>query len=73
MEFTRKEQKADVQIKVKDIQLSKLHEQIKIRDEMLDNARRTMDHEGVEYELEDPRILTLQELLSDSSSFPPIA
>ena len=35
LEFQRKEQKADLQLKIKDMQVSKLSEQIKIRDEMI--------------------------------------
>ena len=40
LEFARKEQKTDLQLKVRDVQFSKLQEQIRIRDELLQNAKR---------------------------------
>jgi len=55
LDFQRKEQKADLQIKIKDMQVSKLSEQIKIRDEMLSNAKKKL--EGTGQEFEDPRII----------------
>ena len=35
MEFSRKEQKAELQIKIKDMQFTKFQEQIKIRDDII--------------------------------------
>jgi len=35
VEYTRKEQKVDMQMKAKDVQLAKLQEQIKFRDEVI--------------------------------------
>lgn len=70
MDFQRKEQKADLQIKIKDMQVSKLSEQIKIRDEMLSNAKKKL--EGTGQDFEDPRIIQVEELMSNTSMLPPI-
>jgi hypothetical protein len=73
MEFSRREQKADLQIKIKEMQFSKLQEQIKVRDEMLAQARRRYKVEGLEYDIEDPRMIQIEELMQQSSLFPPIS
>lgn len=72
MEFSRKEQKADLQLKIKEMQFSKLQEQIKIRDEMLNQAKRRYKVEGFEFDIDDPRLVQLEELMSQGSIFPPI-
>ena len=72
LEFSRKEQKADLQLKVKENQLVKMHEQIRIRDEMLSQARRKFKIEGVDFDIEDPRLVQLDELVHQGSLFPPI-
>lgn len=72
MEFSRKEQKADLQLKIKDNQLTKLQEQIRVRDEMLVSAKRKFKIEGVEFDIEDPRLIQLEELITQGSLFPPI-
>lgn len=54
--------------------MNKLQEQIKLRDDMIFNARRRYQIEGIETngDLEDPRIMNLDELISNTSLFPPI-
>lgn len=46
LEFQRKEQKADLQLKIKDMQVNKLSEQIKIRDEMITVAKKKLSSTG---------------------------
>ena len=71
LEFQRKEQKAELQLKIKEMQLSKLSEQIKIRDEMIINAKRKIQtNEGGE--IDDPRIIMVEELVNQTSILPPI-
>ena len=56
-------------MKLKDMQLQKLSEQIKVRDEMLNNARQR-DHPHID---EDPRFIHIDELASSTVSIlPPI-
>jgi hypothetical protein len=55
LEFQRKEQKAELQLKIKEMQLNRLSEQIKIRDEMITNAKRKLQNEAGE--IDDPRII----------------
>jgi hypothetical protein len=54
------------------MQFSKLHEQIKIRDEMLGQARKRFKVEGMDFDLDDPRLLQLDEMINQQSIFPPI-
>ena len=54
------------------MQFNKLHEQIKIRDEMLGQARKRFKVEGLEFDLDDPRLLQLDEMINQQSIFPPI-
>lgn len=70
LEFQRKEQKADLQIKIKDMQVSKLSEQLKIRDEIIQNAKKRLHNEA--NEIDDPRIIQVDELVSTTSILPPI-
>jgi hypothetical protein len=41
-----------------------MQEQIRIRDEMLAQARKRYKIEGLEYDIEDPRLLQLDELIT---------
>ena len=54
------------------MQFNKLHEQIRIRDEMLGQARKRFKVEGLEFDLDDPRLLQLDEMINQQSIFPPI-
>mmetsp|Transcript_23036 Transcript_23036/g.22407 ORF Transcript_23036/g.22407 Transcript_23036/m.22407 type:complete len:112 (+) Transcript_23036:672-1007(+) len=73
MEATRQEQKIDMQLKAKDIQLNKFQEQIKFRDDVINQAKRTYMREDLDLEnLDDPRIMTLDEMMKSDSFFPPI-
>ena len=42
LEFQRKEQKAELQLKIKEMQLNRLSEQIRLRDEMIGVAKRKL-------------------------------
>jgi hypothetical protein len=46
------------------MQFNKLHEQIRIRDEMLGQARKRFKVEGLEFDLDDPRLLQLDEMIN---------
>ena len=72
MDYSRNEQKQDMQLKIKEMQFSKLQEQIKIRDELILNAKRRYQAEGFEYDIDDPRIIQFEELVSNNSFFPSI-
>lgn len=45
------------------MQFNKLQEQIKIRDEMLAQAKRRYKVEGLEYDIDDPRMIQIEELM----------
>ena len=73
MDQQRKEKKAENELKLRELQLSKLQEQIMYRDKLLENARAVFEQEQLSAEqLDDPRILELDEMISDPSYFPPI-
>ncbi len=72
LEFQRKEQKAELQLRLKEMQLSKLSEQLKYRDDVIGNARKKLGNEGAA-DIDDPRIIQVEELVAQTSSFlPPI-
>ncbi len=47
-------------MKIKEMQLNKLSEQIKIRDEVINNAKRRLQGEDID----DPRIIVVDELVN---------
>ena len=69
----RKEKKSENDLKVKELQLTRLQEQIMYRDKLLENARNTFEQEQLQSEqLEDPRIMSLEDMMADESLFPPL-
>lgn len=58
--------KAEIRLKVKDIQLSKLQEQLHLRDDLLNIARRAMNDNQNTQNLSDNRIMTIEQILYDS-------
>ena len=72
LEFQRKEQKVELQLKLKEMQLSKLSEQLKIRDDVIGNAKKKLG-EGAAEIIDDPRMIQVEELVSQTTSIlPPI-
>lgn len=57
-------QKAEIRLKVKDIQLAKLQEQVALRDKLLNEARQLMQDNGKQ--LDDDKIMTLEQILYNS-------
>jgi hypothetical protein len=55
LEFQRKEQKVELQLKLKEMQLSKLSEQLKIRDDVIISAKKKLGGEALE--IDDPRMI----------------
>lgn len=49
LEYTRKEEKSDMQLKIREMQLTKFQEQIKVRDDLLNHARRTYERQNIDY------------------------
>jgi hypothetical protein len=62
LEFQRKEQKVELQLKLKEMQLSKLSEQLKIRDDVIISAKKKLGSEALE--IDDPRMIQVEELVS---------
>jgi hypothetical protein len=62
LEFQRKEQKVELQLKLKEMQLSKLSEQLKIRDDVIISAKKKLGGEALE--IDDPRMIQVEELVS---------
>ncbi len=62
LEFQRKEQKVELQLKLKEMQLSKLSEQLKIRDDVIISAKKKLGGEALE--IDDPRMIHVEELVS---------
>mmetsp|Transcript_27435 Transcript_27435/g.20593 ORF Transcript_27435/g.20593 Transcript_27435/m.20593 type:complete len:102 (+) Transcript_27435:1715-2020(+) len=60
-------------LKAREMQMNKFQEQIKARDDVINQAKRTYMREDLDLEnLDDPRIITLDELMKSDSLFPPI-
>lgn len=51
--------------------MNKLSDQIKIRDEMISNAKKKLQSEG-HLDIEDPRIIQIDDLVNANSILPPI-
>ncbi len=61
----------ELQLKLKEMQLSKLSEQLKIRDEVIITAKKKLGGEALE--IDDPRMIQVEELVSQTNSIlPPI-
>lgn len=58
-----------MQLKIKDMQVNKLSEQIKIRDEVIQNAKRKLQGEDID----DPRMVQVEDLINTTSILPPIS
>lgn len=58
-------QKGEIKIKIRDIQINKLKEQLIFRDDLLDEARRMMKSAGMNQDLEDDRIIQVEDIIYD--------
>ncbi len=74
MDTSRKDSKSKTQIKLKEMHVNKLIEQLRVRDDMLEQARIALKDEEIDEELEDPRHVPTKDLLagSDFAGFPVI-
>lgn len=61
-------QKSDIRLKMKELQIAKLQEQIEFRDQMIDEAKRIMKEMGINNELVDDRIIELDDIVYDHGS-----
>ena len=61
-------QKADIKLKMKDLQIAKLQEQIEYRDQVIEEAKRIMKEVGIDNELVDDRIVELEDIVYDHGS-----
>jgi ribosomal protein L25 (general stress protein Ctc) len=64
LDFDTKFQKAEIKIKIKDMQINKLREQIMYRDELIEESRNIMEQADLK-ELADNRILHLDQIIYD--------
>ena len=67
MDIDTKFQKAEIRNKIKDLQISKLVEQINYRDGLIDEARKIMNQADLNAEIADERIMHPDHLIHDNS------
>lgn len=67
VELDTKNQKQEIQLRIKDTQIYKLKEQIIFRDELIDEARRYLKSAGINRELVDDRIIEVDDLIYDTN------
>ena len=60
--------KSDIKVKVKELQIAKLQEQIVYRDEIIEEAKRIIKDFGIENGLEDDRIVEVNDIIYDHGS-----
>lgn len=68
MEIDTKFQKAEIKIKIKDLQINKLMEQLKYRDEFIEESRQIMGQADLK-DIRDDRIIAIDQILYDNSLF----
>jgi hypothetical protein len=68
MELDTKWQKSEIKLKIRDIQINKLKEQIMFRDDLIDEARKMMKSAGMNQDLEDERIVQIEDIIYDQPS-----
>ena len=62
VEVDGKFQKGEIKLKIRDAQINKLKEQVIFRDELIDEARRMLKSAGVRQELDDRRIVDVEDM-----------
>lgn len=68
MEIDTKFQKAEIKIKIKDLQINKLKEQLMYRDEIIEESRAIMGQADLK-DIRDDRILQIDQIMYDQSVF----
>jgi len=66
IETNTKYQKEEIKLKIKDVQLNKLREQIMFRDELLEEARHLLKSAGNSNQLQNNRILPLEDIMFEN-------
>lgn len=64
--------KASMQLQAREQVLQKMQEQIKIRDNLLQLAMKHFNDNDVDIELDDPKLVNIEEIIKINSSLPPI-
>jgi hypothetical protein len=64
--------RANLQLQAREQVLQRMQEQIKIRDNLLQNAKRHFNENAVDIDLDDPKLVDIEEIIKINSSLPPI-
>lgn len=65
--------RANLQLQAREQVLQRMQEQIKIRDHLLQNAKNHFDKNDVNINLDDPKLVNIEEIIKINSSLPPIS